>query len=167
MSQNELIKKLAETIDVDYGDEIRKEELMSLFGIKQPDYDHVGNGRAFKVAMDEANWSFLSCMEHFKTYMREDRFMHLRSLGREGVYVIIRPDQHVGVALSHLDRAIKKGFKQCIEILESTQVGLLDQVDKVKLQTAQNKTKELERMFKTRTMREQLIDQEKKRQALF
>jgi len=112
MSQNDLIKKLAETIDVDYGDEIHKNELMRLFQIKQPDYEHIGTGLAFKAEVDDANWAFLSCMELFKTYMREDRYMHLRSLGREGVYVIIRPDQHVGVALSHLDRAIKKGFKQ-------------------------------------------------------
>ena len=125
------LENLAKTIPIDYGDTITKKDLIDAFEIDQS-YKHRDSIALadYESASESAAWEFLSCMDIFRVYLRELRSMHLEALGRRNTYRVIRPDQHVAVALGHLRKSIEKGFSKAHAILDATAEDLLEASDK-------------------------------------
>ena len=158
---NDKIKCLAIELDIDYGDILTKKQLVELFGFKYPSFDSELSPVQMRAEWEKVDWCIMAAMDIFKTYLRELRFMHLQYSGKNGEYIIIRPDQHVDIALANLRRTIKKGFKNANDILDATKVELLDGAEKLTLTTAQINVQKLEGLFTKQSMRMKIKEQNK------
>lgn len=148
------IEHLAKTIEVDYGDTLSKRELSQLFQI---DHSYSMNDdlniEAYKEAHDQSMWEFLHAMDLFKVFLRDHRSMHLEALRGKFTYRVIRPDEHVQVALGHLRKQIEKGFTKAHQVLDSTAEHLLESAEKVDLTTARIRVSRFEEMVTSSSKR--------------
>ena len=146
MLNKDKIRTLAETVDIDYGDQITKRELTTLFEIDQSYKVSDITISEYEKASEQSQWEFFAVMEVFKTFLRELRCMHLEAAKERFCYKVIRPEQHVDVALGHLRKQIEKGFSKAHQILDSTAENLLDSAEKLALSNAQIRVSRLEGM---------------------
>ena len=153
----EKLSELSKTIEINYGDTITKKELSDLFGLESP----LAGGEValpeFKRALDAYSWAFFGCIDMFRELLHLNRKMHLRAKGREGIYEIIRPDQHVNIAFGNLSRQITKEFAKCHSILDSTETKLLSQTEQTALSAAQIRASTLQDMFTKQTARQKML----------
>lgn len=158
MDSRETLLKLAQDIEIDYGDILRKSELIDLFGIERAVIKSEMGITDIRKALNNENWAFVHCMELFRMYLQDERKMYLVALGKEGQYRVIRPDQHVDQALSYFKKTVNKAFSESQKILDSCRVELLNSAEKMKLTEAKVNVSNIEHLINKQSLINKALD---------
>lgn len=152
------IKAIALSIDIDYGDYLSKKELWDLFEIKRLEaYSDKLDPTQLRELFEDANWSFWQAIDLFRTHLRIDRNMVLVPDRKSKSYRVIRPHEHVDIAIGNLRKSINKAMDKAKDVLDATRVDMLDHTERFKLQSAQQRVTQLDEMFSKQTLKEKLL----------